>query len=186
MNLTYRGKIGRLGTALREEVNRRLVNGETACRMAIWLNSLPEVQAVLAADFGGRPISEMNLSKWRKHGYKKWLWRQEAQAMAAESGRLQAPGAPPLTDQMAGWVGVHYLMAVRKLTEMEREGKPDLRVLRGFCRDVVALRRGELGEARLKLERERRELRAQSGISATEPKPNVGLAIGLANTDEHR
>jgi len=159
MNLTHNGKIGRLSKTVQEELNRRMDHGEKGSVLAAWLNSLPEAQAVLATEFKGQPISPQNLSQWRKHGYKKWLWRQEAQAMAAESGRLQAPGDPPLTDQMAGWVGVHYLMAVRKLTEMEREGKPDLKLLRQFCRDVVALRRGELGEARLKLELERREQR---------------------------
>jgi hypothetical protein len=39
-----------------------------------WLNSLPEVQTVLAAEFaGGKPIREQNLSQWRKRGFKQWF-----------------------------------------------------------------------------------------------------------------
>ena len=159
MNATPKGKIGRLPKGLQEQVNRQLENGEPGAAVAAWLNGLPEVQAVMAAQFNGQPVAAHNVSQWRRHGHRNWLWQREAMAMAAESGRLQVPGTPPLTDQMAKWVGVHYLMAVRKLTEMQREGKPDLKLLRQFCRDVVALRRGELGEARLKLELERREQR---------------------------
>jgi hypothetical protein len=172
MNLTHRGKIGRLPAGVQEELNRRMANGERGGRLAVWLNSLPEVQAVVAAEFAGKPVREQNLSQWRQHGYKKWLWRQEAQAMVAETGAWQAPGAPPLTDQMATWASVHYLTAVRKLTEMKNAGKPDVKVLREFCRDVVALRRGEQGGARLKLQQERRECKPAKTAEQNLPQTN--------------
>jgi hypothetical protein len=159
MNLTHNGKIGRLPKTVQEQLNCRLQNGEKGRGLAVWLNSLPEVQAVLAAEFDGKAIREQNLSEWRKGGYKKWLWRQEAlemtREMAAETGELQSAGTPPLTDQMAGWVTVRYLMAIRKL--MAAEGEPDLKVLREFCHDVVAVRRGDHSAARLKMEQERLE-----------------------------
>jgi hypothetical protein len=155
MNLTHNGKIGRLPKAVQEQLNRRLENGEKGGPLAAWLNSLPEVQAVLAAEFEGRAIREQNLSEWRKSGYKNWLWRQEALAMAAETGELQPGGAQPLADQMARWVTVRYLMAIRKLTEKNADGEPDLKVLREFCHDVVAVRRGDHSAARLKMEQER-------------------------------
>jgi hypothetical protein len=161
MNLTHNGKIGRLPKTVQEQLNRRLENGEKGRGLAAWLNSLPEVQAVLAAEFEGKPIREQNLSEWRKHGYKKWLWRQEAlemaRDMAAETGELQPAGAPPLTDQMAGWVSVRYLLAIRKLVEESADGEPDLKTMREFLHDVVAVRRGDHSAARLKLEQERLE-----------------------------
>lgn len=161
MNLTHNGKIGRLPKAVQEQLNRRLENGEKGRGLAAWLNALPEVQAVLAAEFEGKTIREQNLSEWRKGGYKNWLWRQEAVAMArdmaAETGELQPAGAPPLTDQMAGWLTVRYLLAVRKLVEKSKDGEPDLKVLREFCHDVVAVRRGDHSAARLKMEQERLE-----------------------------
>ena len=87
--------------------------------------------------------------------------RQEAldlaRQLAAESGELQPAGAPPLTDQMAVWLTARYLLAVRKLAEKNNGGEPDLKVLREFCHDVVALRRGDHSAARLKIEQERLE-----------------------------
>jgi hypothetical protein len=161
MNLTHNGKIGRLPKAVQEQLNRRLENGEKGRGLAAWLNSLPEVQAVLAAVFEGKPIREQNLSEWRKGGYKKWLWRQEAlemaRDMASEISELQPGGAQPLADQMAGWVTVRYLLAVRKLVEKSEDGEPDLKVLREFCHNIVALRRGDHSAARLKMEQERLE-----------------------------
>ena len=161
MNLTHNGKIGRLPRTIQEQLNRRIQNGDKGRGLVAWLNSLPEVRAVLAAEFNGKPIREQNLSEWRKHGYKNWLWRQEAlemaREMAAEIGELQPADAPPLTDQMAGWLTVRYLLAVRKLVEKNAGSKPDLKVLREFCHDVVALRRGDHSAARLKIEQERLE-----------------------------
>jgi hypothetical protein len=175
MNLTHNGKIGRLPKAVQEQLNRRLDNGEKGRGLAAWLNSLPEVQAVVAGEFEGKPIREQNLSEWRKHGYKKWLWRQEtlemAQEMAAETGEFQMAGAPPLTDQMAGWVTAHYLMAIRKLVEKNKGGEPDLKVLREFCHDVVALRRGDHSAARLKIEQERLERLQRMRQAETIPPP---------------
>jgi len=66
---TRTGKIARLPRKIREQLNRRLENGEPGNRLVEWLNSLPEVQKVLAADFDGEPVSEPNLSRWRQGGY---------------------------------------------------------------------------------------------------------------------
>jgi len=71
MNEAPKGKIGRLPKAIQEQVNRRLEQGERARTLVVWLNALPEVQAVLAAEFAGKPIREQNLSAWRKNGYQK-------------------------------------------------------------------------------------------------------------------
>jgi molybdopterin molybdotransferase len=49
--------------------NRRLEQGEQGRSLVAWLNSLPEVRAVLAAEFAGKPIREQNLPEWRQHGF---------------------------------------------------------------------------------------------------------------------
>ena len=54
MNEAHRGKIGHLPKALQEDVNRRLEKGEHGRTVVAWLNALPEVQAVLAAEFAGQ------------------------------------------------------------------------------------------------------------------------------------
>jgi hypothetical protein len=71
------GKIARLPKAIREQLNRRLEDGEPASALTEWLNELPEVKKALHKYFGGAAISEKNLSNWRLTGYARWVERQE-------------------------------------------------------------------------------------------------------------
>jgi hypothetical protein len=71
------GKIARLLQVIRDELNRRLDNREPTARILEWLNALPATQAVLTAEFDGRPINEQNLSNWRQGGYQQWLKQQD-------------------------------------------------------------------------------------------------------------
>jgi len=73
MNTTRVGKIGRLPKAVRDVLGDRLEAGEPGGVLVAWLNSLTSVQEVLADYFGGRPISERNLSEWRQGGHEEWL-----------------------------------------------------------------------------------------------------------------
>jgi hypothetical protein len=77
---TRTGKIARLPLAIREELNTRIRNGEIGQRLVAWLNSLPAVQDILALEFKGVPITEPNLSHWKKGGYADWLRQQKAPA----------------------------------------------------------------------------------------------------------
>src|SRR6266446_6933011 len=56
--MSHKGKIARLPLAIREQLNRRLQDGEIGRDLVVWLNSAPEVQAVLKAEFGERPVNE--------------------------------------------------------------------------------------------------------------------------------
>jgi hypothetical protein len=97
---THNGKIARLPQLIREQLNRRLDDGEPGGGLLEWLNALPAVQAVLAAEFGGSRINAQNLSNWRKGGYQHWLKQQErrilvreltenAEELAAEAGGVE-------------------------------------------------------------------------------------------------
>jgi hypothetical protein len=77
---TRNGKIARLPQVIREQLNRRLDDGEPGEGLLEWLNTLPAVQAVLAAEFGGSRINAQNLSNWRKGGYQHWQKQQERRA----------------------------------------------------------------------------------------------------------
>lgn len=92
-------------------------NGEKDTSIVAGLNGLLKVQTLLAAQFKSRPINEQNLFLWRKHGFKNWLRRREAQDMAAEIGDLPCPADLSVTDHVATWASVHYLMTVRELVE---------------------------------------------------------------------
>jgi hypothetical protein len=177
MNMTYRGKIGRLPPGLREEVNRRLERGEQGASVAKWLNGLPEARALLAAEFGGRPVREQNVSDWRHHGYRTWLRRREAEAMGGEVAGLQGVDPAALLDNLAAWTSVRYLLAVRGLVDKAEDGQGQARVLHEFCGDVVALRRDKYADERLKLEREyleRQEVAEQHRNGATTAGTGAG------------
>src|ERR1035441_7493325 len=82
--MTRTGKIARLPRGIREQLTRRLEDGELGTQLVIWLNALPEAQAMLAGEFAGRAISEQNLSEWKRGGYRDWLARQEVLAQVHE------------------------------------------------------------------------------------------------------
>jgi|GEM_PF-841696 len=75
---TSNGKIARLPARLREEVNRRLHDGETGPQILAWLNATPEAQEVCRKQFDSEPVSPQNLSAWRAGGFQKWLTDQKA------------------------------------------------------------------------------------------------------------
>jgi hypothetical protein len=171
------GKITRLPHGVREELNRRLRDGEKGRRLVDWLNSLPEVKAVLRAEFGGGSIREQNLSEYRKRGYREWLERLEAMAEArrvtGEGGEFERLGPCGLTDRFSVWAAARYMQAAAKLKPLHANDDPDWRLLRRMCRDVVELRRADhlarhagVEERRLKIEEER--LAMEQGQTAAE------------------
>ena len=70
--MTATGKIARLPQEIRDELNRRLRDGERGRRLVDWLNSLPETQRMLAEIKrfkrigSGSPISRALLRKRRR------------------------------------------------------------------------------------------------------------------------
>jgi len=73
-----RGKIARLPKEIREELNRRLEDGQPGSEILPWVNELPAAKTVLEKHFRGEPINEVNLSEWRHKGYERWLEKQES------------------------------------------------------------------------------------------------------------
>src|SRR6267378_766217 len=160
MNPTRNGKIARLPLAVRQELNRRLDEGEQGKELVAWLNGLPEVQAIVATQFGGKAIREQNLSEWKQGGYRDWLAKQEALEIADRLGEdateWNAESRARLTDTLALWLAARYAVATRRVAETgEREG---WRLLREMCGDIVELRKGDHTAERLQIERERLEL----------------------------
>jgi hypothetical protein len=170
MNLSRRGKIARLPKAVRDLLNRRLQDGESAGPILHWLNALPEVKTVLAAEFNGQPIRPQNLSEWRQGGYRDWEAQQEALELAErlteDSAELQTEGRPPLTDTLALWLAARYAVVTRHVSQAE--GPAGWRALRELCADIVELRRGDHSAERLRLEREQLEWERQRQRQQTE------------------
>jgi hypothetical protein len=74
---TRTGKIARRPHALRDEVNRRLLDGQTSRVILGWLNKEPEAVTIWERDFEGVPASAQNLSEWKLGGWKEWRDRKE-------------------------------------------------------------------------------------------------------------
>ena len=167
----HRGKIARLPHGVREEVNLRLVNGETSVTILPWLNGLPEVQAVLQAQFQGVPVSRTNLSYWRRGGYQDWLRRCEPVLQMRQLGQLSAKfNAGAVPDLGAGNAAIlqgcilQILELVKGLvqsgkeeTEEDRQEKVErsVKTLTRLSSSVAQLRRGDQGAEQLRLGRER-------------------------------
>jgi hypothetical protein len=123
-------------------------------------STLPEVQAIMAAEFGGKPITEQNLSEWKQGGYRDWLAKQEALEIAErlreDATEWSANGRAPLTNTLAFWLVARYALATRRVAETG--GREGWRLLREMCNDVVELRKGDHTAERLQIERERLQL----------------------------
>ncbi len=181
--MTRNGKIARLPRAVRLELNRRLQNGEQGKKLVAWLNALPDVQAIVAAEFGGKIIREQNLSEWKQGGYRDWQAQQEALEIAGRLGEDAAEWAredrAPLTDTVAHWLAARYAVATRRVAETG--GREGWRLLREMCGDVVELRKGDHSAERLRIERERLELeKAKSEEQIRQKLPELVKKFGTS------
>jgi len=144
------GKISRLPRDIREQVNQKLDAGEPGIRLVTWLNGLPPVRALLAAEFGGAVINEQNLTNWKQGGFREWRMEQAARAL------VQSPAGA------AAVLAVRYLMVVREWMQSPVPAERRWRQLRMILQDVMQLRRGEQREERLALDWERLEWRQKT------------------------
>ncbi|HLP02124.1 MAG TPA: hypothetical protein VK163_08865 [Opitutaceae bacterium] len=150
MSITRTGKIARCPLAIREEVNRRLLDGESGPKILRWLNEHPDVLRVLDQYFGEEPVSAQNLSEWRQGGYAEWMERREkieaTKALASFAAKIGEAAGGSLTDGSAAILGGKILEKLEAADE-----STDLAAL---TKALVALRSTDL-EARKAQQRER-------------------------------
>ena len=158
---THNGKIARLPRNIRDELNHRLDDGEPGGRILAWLDALPAVQAVLAAEFGGGAINPQNLSNWRKGGYQHWLKQQERRNLVRE---LTENAEELATDAGGVEIGNHLsALLVAEFAASARDtlatiADPAERCVREqeFLLTLARMRRQDYLAGRLAIERERR------------------------------
>jgi hypothetical protein len=155
--MTRTGKIARLPREIRDQLNQRLNDGQSGRRLVTWLNSLPEVQQVLAADFDGRPLNEQNLSQWKAGGYEDWLTRREtldqSRELTADYRELAATTDGKLTDHLSTVLTARYAAALAEWDKQTTGTFQDkLRTLHSLCQDIVKLRRSDHHATRLNFE----------------------------------
>ena len=103
--------MARLPKAIRDELNQRLADGEQGKRLVVWLNGLEEVQAVLKADFQGKPINDQNMTAWKQGGYQDWAQKEDVTELAKElreqpEGILKALDGAEASDCLATLLSV--------------------------------------------------------------------------------
>ncbi|HEY5913466.1 MAG TPA: hypothetical protein VJA21_23000 [Verrucomicrobiae bacterium] len=152
------GKISSLPHAIREQVNLRLADHQAGDALAQWLNSLPEVQAVLKEKFAAEPINKDNVSEYRTHSFRRWQIRRAALEFNAQSANpdSQSSANPHRLDHLLDWV-FERLAALAQSSPLPDDPDTELRQLRHFIADIVALRRGDLITRRIGFEEQRLE-----------------------------
>jgi hypothetical protein len=160
------GKIARLPRKIRDELNRRLDDGEAGVDLVEWLNGLPSAKKVLQERFDGRPINEVNLTEWKNGGYLNWQAQQETVALArefnAESEELAKLCGSDLTERLKTVVAVRYAALLQGWNgEITPEMRAKLRGMKGLTREIVRLRRCDRELERMQLDREALELKKQ-------------------------
>lgn len=175
---THNGKIGGLPAQMREELCRRMHDGERATTLLPWLNGTPEAQKVCREQFDGEPISGQNLSNWRKGGYQKWLDDQRAirrtreraaqsRALAEASGGNLSEGAlAQLTGELMEMVEEFALLReAGGSAQTESDGEPgdgfDPKMLAAVSKALVSIRAKELETQGLALKQKQIEQSAQ-------------------------
>jgi hypothetical protein len=156
------GKIARLPSRIRHLLNRRLDDGEQGKDLVLWLNALDEVKTLLTADFGGRPISEQNLSEWKQGGFLDWQRQQDTSADLRElvefSEELSCvPGDPSVADRIAAVFAAELAVETRKLLRQTADPAQRCQLLCQAISSIRLLRDGDYKSSRERRQSERWE-----------------------------
>jgi hypothetical protein len=151
--MTRKGKIARLPRLIRDELNRRLDEGEQSARLVDWLNSQKEVQAVLAIDFNNRPITEQNLSEWKQGGFVDWQQLQESREwvriVTDEADQVaEDSGLMPLSDRVSSMAALALGKLIRGLAAGAESDSAKRDDLLQVLKELARLRRDDREAAR--------------------------------------
>jgi hypothetical protein len=150
------GKIARLPRPIREELNVLLERSTPGRLLAAWLNSLPEVQELLRDFFDNKPVNEQNLSEWRRGGFAEWQTRNDLLDRAGDASldaeKLEA-AVGPMAHHAAQFLSARYAVALANWNgDPQATEFAGLKHLSPLVRDVSALRRHDIANARLQME----------------------------------
>jgi len=182
------GKIARLPRDIREQLNRRLLDGQSGPDILQWVNDLPQCRQMLTQKFGGRPIDEGNLNEWRHGGYEEWLWHEDRRdslgSVFENVAKLDAVGdGAKVAEQLGAIVAAElarhldFLEGINDMNERWFRLREISRELTRFRRENCNNQRLRLAEQRLEneTERQRNRERLQQDNSKTNQKSRLTL-----------
>ena len=151
-------KIASLPRNIREELNRRVDRSEKTRLTLAWVNSLPEVQAVLKENFEAEPVKQQNLSDWKMSpGYRNWHLAQSALAFTEDSlpDDLDQATIEKMSAKLIRCLQIRYAAVAGSMPGPHADPEVELHRLSELCNNLTALRRGDLTAERLAIEHER-------------------------------
>lgn len=165
MDASRKGKIASLPAKIRDEINRRLHDGETARQILPWLNADTDVLRVLDERWHEQPVDAHNLSQWRQGGYQDWLNRNEKvsalKVLSEYSLQLAQAAGGSITEGAAAIAGGRILellensaSSIASADAGEEDGEGPL-PLNGLIESLVNLRRAEIAQRRTDIAQQR-------------------------------
>jgi hypothetical protein len=150
------GKIARLPRPVRNELNRRLDNGEFCAAIVERLNGLDEVQRALGIAHGGRPITEQNLSDWRNNGFQDWKRNQDAcdwaSQLACRAGHIaDEAGLMPLSESVASIATLALGKRLQEITEAPLSDQTTREEFLVLLKELTRIRQTDRKSARLRM-----------------------------------
>jgi hypothetical protein len=151
--MTRKGKIARLPRHIRDDLNRRIDDGEPGINLVQWLNAQPDVQHVLERDFNSRPINEQNLTDWKQGGYLDWQQLQESREwvriVTDEADQVaEDSGLMPLSDRISSMAALAVGKLIRGLASGAESDDAKRADLLRVLKELARLRRDDIEAAR--------------------------------------
>lgn len=161
------GKIARLPLAVREELNRRILEQSHTCReMAAWLNSLPEGKAVCervarARGAASSSIRMNDVSRWQRSGFLEWLRQrenaEETREMAKWSVQLAKASGENVSEQAAKVLSGQILELLEGIVKLQRKQKAEnphqleevARAVNSLAKSLASVRQADHNRLRL-------------------------------------
>lgn len=160
--MARQGKIARLPANIREELNHRLMDGESARKIMDWINALPRVQEILKEDFEGLYINDANLSDWRKGGFLEWEKQRgridRTKELARYAAEQSKAGGQSIADGAAAIAAgklLELLEAIDEVTAVTVDGDDaplPAEQVANIAYALAALRSTEQNDVKLKLQ----------------------------------
>jgi hypothetical protein len=160
MSNTHVGKIGRLPKSIRDDLGHRIEDSEPGRESVKWLNGETRVQEILKKQFGGRAVTEQNLSEWKQGGHPEWLRQEETRLLVTrlteQSDDLnEAADGMEISDRYASVLAVELIRVTR--TQLEKETDPENRwqIIYEVHRELSQMRGDDSRAVRTGIKRER-------------------------------
>ena len=165
---TSKGKIARLTARLREAVNRRLHDGETAGQILPWLNAQPDAIKMVEIHFAGELVTPQNLSAWRQGGFQRWLQdldeTENTKTLAAFAAKLASAAGGDMA------AGAKAIAAGKILSRLQSLGDDaDMETLLALTKATQSLHSADIDTKKL-AQTERALVQKQQALDLLESK----------------